>query len=50
MFTNIEMPATYEMQSEIHFLNERNIKLVDYTVKFHGKHAMSDDPIVKRWV
>jgi hypothetical protein len=48
----MEMPAAYEMQSVIHFLNARNMKpgyIHCHLCEVHGEHAISDS-LVWRWV
>jgi transposase len=52
MFKKIEKLAACEMQSVMHFLNARNMKLGDIhrqLCEMYGEHAMSDS-VVRRWV
>jgi hypothetical protein len=52
MFKKIEKPAAYGMQSVIHFLNSRNMKLANIHCQLYevyGEHAMSDS-MVRRWM
>jgi hypothetical protein len=52
MLKEIEKPTACEMQSVIHFLNARNMKLADIHCQLcevYGEHAMSDS-MVWRWV
>jgi transposase len=51
MFEKLDRPAACEMQSEIRFLNARNMKLGDIRqlCEVYREHAMSDS-MVRRWV
>jgi transposase len=52
MFKKIENTAASEMQSVIHFMNARNMKMADIhrqICEVYGAHAMSDS-MVRRWV